>query len=55
MYNVHFLEGIDFDHMLLVPTLETKSTDKAFILRFNYSENRELYDMVQWIGGQSLK
>ena len=48
---MHWNLGIDFDHTMLMPSYYAEATDPPIILRFNYTENRELYDMKKMIGG----
>jgi len=45
VYNLHFGQGIDWDHFMLWPSYISELTDKTTILRFNYTENREVYDV----------
>lgn len=45
VYNLHFGEGIDWSHFLLFPSYISEPTDKTTILRFNYTEIRETYDV----------
>lgn len=44
-YNIHFKEGIDWDHLLLIPAVYTSESDKTIVLRFNYTKQRELFDI----------
>jgi hypothetical protein len=50
-YDVWWNEGIDFDSLAVVPSVYFTPTDKAVILRFNYTLNRELYENAFIIGG----
>jgi len=45
VYNLHFGQGIDWDHFMLWPSYISEPKDKTTILRFNYTENREVYDV----------
>ena len=45
-YNVHWQDGaLDFTHMNLYPTPYWRNVDKGVVLRFNYSETREDYNV----------
>jgi hypothetical protein len=44
-YNVHFNKGIDFDHLGIQPSHMFLKDDKGFVLRFNYSAQRETFDI----------
>lgn len=55
VYNIHFNEGIDWDHFMLLPSYVSEPTDAKIALRFNYTETRELFEIKQWIGGKILK
>jgi len=37
VYNLHFGQGIDWDHFMLWPSYISEPTDKTTILRFNYT------------------
>lgn len=46
-YNVHWKWGIDFTHMSIAPSrLWTPS--EGVVLRFNYSDNREMFQIGKW-------
>jgi hypothetical protein len=51
-YNVHFRFGIDWDHLMLVPSSYSDATDKGIVLRFNYTENRELFEIKKMIANK---
>jgi len=51
MYNIHWGEGIDWDHALLVPSLYAEESDPPVILRFNYTEVRELFEIKKFLAG----
>ena len=36
-YNVHFNNGVDFEHISVQPSGHFTPEDKGFVLRFNYS------------------
>lgn len=46
-YNVHWKWGIDFMHMAIAPSRLWETTD-GVVLRFNYSDNRELFQIGKW-------
>lgn len=46
-YNVHWKWGIDFTHLAIAPSRLWSSSD-AVVLRFNYSDYRELYNIGKW-------
>lgn len=46
-YNVHWKWGIDFTHMALAPSRLWTEND-GVVLRFNYSDARELYQIGKW-------
>jgi hypothetical protein len=51
-YNVWWNQGIDFTHMAIAPSLYFNSSDPAgLVLRFNYTENRELFEIANMISG----
>ena len=46
IYNVHWQDGsLDFTHLNLYPTNYWKNTDKGVVLRFNYSDTREDFNV----------
>lgn len=49
MYNIHFKEGLDWDHMLMQPSYEAEATDAPIVIRLNYTEVRELFEIEQMI------
>lgn len=38
VFNIHFKEGVDWNHLLIQPSFYTYPTEKTTILRFNYTE-----------------
>jgi hypothetical protein len=44
-FNIHWNYGIDFSHLMVWPSYLSEPTDKTTILKFNYTENRETYDI----------
>lgn len=55
-YHLHFKEGIDWTHLLLSTSLSWQpytagNNEKPFILSFNYTNSRELYDVAYSVGG----
>ena len=51
-YNIHWGLGVNWDHMMLQPDYLTEITDPPIILRFNYSIQRELFEIKKMIGGR---
>lgn len=45
MYNVWWGTGIDFKHVSMVASHLFTVTDKAVLFKFNYTDNRELYEI----------
>lgn len=50
-YNVHWKWGIDFTHVSLAPSRLWTDAD-GVVLRFNYTDNRELYQIGKWYQAQ---
>ena len=46
-YNVHWKWGIDFSHLSIAPS-QLWTDDDAVVLRFNYTDARELYNVGKW-------
>ena len=47
LYNIHFQDGnLDFTHMNVYPTNYWKPTDKGIVLRFNYSEIEDDFNVT---------
>lgn len=38
VYNIHWNQGMDWDHLFLWPSYETELDDETIVLRFPYSE-----------------
>ena len=55
VYNLHWSTGIDWDHALLVPSPYANETDNTIILRFNYTEVRELFEIKRMIAGRVMR
>ena len=54
-FNMHFERGnVDWDHMFIMTSYLSESTDKPIVLRFNYTETRELYENIRVITGHKL-
>ena len=47
IYNVHWKWGIDFEHLSIAPSQLWNENDTV-ILRFNYTDARELYKIGKW-------
>ena len=54
VYNIHFGGGVDWLHLLLVPSLSYDIADKSLILRFNYTEQRELYEIKKFLANKDV-
>lgn len=52
MYNIHWLAGLDFESLMLLPNRYVQGDDRTFILEFNNSKYRETYIATSYIGGQ---
>ena len=50
-YNVHWKWGLDFDHMAIAPSRLWDENDGT-VLRFNYTDARELFELAKWYQGQ---
>lgn len=46
-YNVHWKWGIDFTHLAIAPNMLWDTND-GIVLRFNYTDNRELFEIGKW-------
>jgi hypothetical protein len=46
-YNIHWKWGVDFTHLSIAPSRLWSETD-GVVLRFNYSDYRELYEIGKW-------
>ena len=49
-YNVHWRYGIDFTHLAIAPNREWTDSD-GVVLRFNYTDVRELFQIGKWFEG----
>ncbi len=47
-YNIWWLTGLDFTHLAMDISKLFKDTDPAIIFKFNYTENRELYEIGEF-------
>ena len=47
-YNIHWKYGIDFTHLAIAPTREWTTSD-GVVLRFNYTDVRELFQIGKWL------
>lgn len=50
-YDTWWNEGIDFTHMAVVPSQYFDQNDAGVVLRFNHTENRELFEIGLMVGG----
>jgi hypothetical protein len=46
-YNIHWRMGIDFMHMSFM-TSEHWKENEGIVLRFNYTDTREYYNIGKW-------
>lgn len=46
-YNVHWLDGLDPDSMVIHPAYSWEVTDSPIMLRFNYTDNREVFEVCR--------
>ena len=51
-YSVYWSTGIDFNSITMNPSFYFKSTDDAFLIRFNYTTHRELFDIGHILAGK---
>ena len=51
-YNVHWRHGIDFSHMSIAPSRLFSQNENGVVLRFNYTDTRELFEIGKWYEGQ---
>lgn len=49
VYNVWWEDGLDFTHMAVDVSKLFTDSDNAIIFKFNYTENRELYEIGQLV------
>jgi G8 domain len=54
IYNIWWLTGLDFDHLTLTSSLTLAPIDPAIIFKFNYTDNRELYEVGPIRPGEPL-
>jgi hypothetical protein len=51
VYNIWWLTGLDFDHVDIVVSTLFEDTDPAIIFKFNYTQNREIFEIGHLING----
>jgi hypothetical protein len=51
IYNVHWQRGINFDNLGVQPSEYFSLTDPGYVIRFNYTDVRELYDISRLVAG----
>ena len=51
-YNIWWLTGLDFDHMAMEVSQLFTDNDPAIIFKFNYTLNRELYEIGHLVNRQ---
>lgn len=44
---------MDWDHLLVYPSYETKEDDKTIVLKFPYTKDREVFDVYRMVGGEN--
>lgn len=52
VFNIHFKEGVDWSHLLVQTSYYSTPTDKTTVLRFNYTEQRELFEIKKMLAGK---
>ena len=50
-YNIWWASGIDFTHMSLFTSSNFQTADQGIIFKFNYTDNRELFEVGKMAGG----
>lgn len=50
-YNIHWHKGIDFTNLAVQSSEYFSITDPGFIIRFNYTQSRELFDLTRLVAG----
>lgn len=51
VYNVWWLTGLDFTHVAMDVSKRFQDSDRAIVFKFNYTENRELYEIGHFMNG----
>lgn len=51
IYNIWWLTGLDFSHLHIEISRFFEDSDPAIIFKFNYTQNRELFEIGQWVQG----
>ena len=51
IYNIWWGSGIDFSHVAVYTGRNFNETDSGIIFKFNYTENRELFEIGAMRGG----
>lgn len=54
IYNIWWGSGIDFSHLSIFSTPRWTPSDKGIVFKFNYSENREFYNIGPMVAGNLL-
>lgn len=52
IYNIHWKWGIDFTHLAIAPS-RLWDVDDGVVLRFNYSDARELFDILRYYSAET--
>lgn len=51
IYNIWWHTGLDFSHLHIEISQFFNDSDPAIIFKFNYTQNRELFEIGQWVNG----
>lgn len=55
VWNFHWMFGIDFSHLMIGTTPFHKLDDPTIVVRFNYSQTREMFDIFRMQSNSILK
>lgn len=50
-YNVHWRMGLNWEHLAVQPSQFFTEADKGYVIKFNYTDNREYFDILRLQGG----
>lgn len=54
IYNIWWLTGLDFDSLKMTSSNYFKDTDPGIVFKFNYTNNRQLYEIGAIRPGEPL-
>jgi hypothetical protein len=54
IYNVHWQRGINFENLGAQASEYLTITDPGYIIRFNYTNTIEAYDVTRLVGGSAI-